>query len=690
MAHRESRLYPGEMPGGGNKAVGAGDLLARAEKQRKAGWLRDTRRDFEKAAITASLAGNHDHLVEAALGVGGIWVHEHRGAVDRAKVKSIWGRALELCPTGSVAEARLRMRLAAEAIYEGAPIEPVFEALEGVKATNNKLALAEALSLLHHVELGPRHADGRLTLAEQILHLGAQEADPLISIIGLCWRTVDLFLLGDPRAEQSLSELTERSAAESCEAICYICDVLRAMLLARAGRLEDAEHASEEALRRGNACGDPDAAAYYGALLASLRWWQGREREVVPLIRHISTSPLLGFNDHVYLAADALLSATCDDSEGVEEALARIDTLGLDRLPPSSSWLTTVFLLAETAFVMGHEVLADTVSSMMAPFAHLPVMPSLAVVCLGSAERSLGLCAAVQGRHDAAVHHLEIAIGVDRRLGNRPMAVLSEHTLRMILEARRTPGDEGRVDELTARTIERSSRIGLALRPQPWWLESSSTTRGVSTFARQVELRSYPEVFQILVEGRKSLLPTRVGFSYLCMLVSRVGENVDALELTSFGPAPPTRADQVIDAQALSNYRRRVRELKVLLGRIDVASSTASKYRSELSMIESVIRSSVGINGKTRLFPDNVERARTAVRKAIVRAVDAIEVVEPQLAVHLRASVVTGRICRYLPAPGWRVTADAGGTATTDVDTKGPRTNIGSESTGSPRRSQWV
>ena len=62
----------------------------------------------------------------------------------------------------------------------------------------------------------------------------------------LCWRTVDLFLLGDVRAGQSLEELRERTAAEACEALCFVSDVLAAMVLARAGRFEKAEAAAKQ------------------------------------------------------------------------------------------------------------------------------------------------------------------------------------------------------------------------------------------------------------------------------------------------------------------------------------------------------------------------------------------------------------------------------------------------------------
>jgi hypothetical protein len=131
------------------------------------------------------------------------------------------------------------------------------------------------------------------------------------------------------------------------------------------------------------------------------------------------------------------------------------------------------------------------------------------------------------------------------------------------------------------------------------------------------------------------------------------------LSLASGGLLPACRSDALTDERAISSYRRRARELNALLGRDDLEASVANRYRQELASLTTALRSSVGLGGRARAFPDNNERARTAVRKALVRAVATIEAVEPDLGLHLRTSLVTGTTCRYSPAPGWSVTADA-------------------------------
>ncbi|HXQ61685.1 MAG TPA: hypothetical protein VN796_05080 [Acidimicrobiales bacterium] len=642
----------------GDQKAAIRSLLVVAEADRRSGRLADARSGFMEAARAAEAARDTAAFIDSALGVGGIWVHEQRDVVARAAAHALWERARILAPAGSLDEARLAVRQAAEAVYEGGPVEAVIAAAEGVRSLGHDGATAEALSLLHHVQLGPRHAEGRMALAEEVVGLGARANDRLLTLMGLCWRTVDLFLLGDPRAGQSLEELRERSEGERCEALGFVADVLGAMVLARAGRLDEAEDAAARALERGTAVGDPDAPAYFGAMLAALRYWQGREAEVIDLVRAFSTSPRLGFNDHVYVAVDAMFSAALGDVDSAEEALARLGGFGLERLPySSSSWLTTQFLMAEAAYLLGDVSVAASCGELLAAYAHLPIMPSVGVVCFGSAERSLGLCAAATGRVDAAVHHLDAAIRADRRLGSRPMAVLTEHALAGVLQARRGPGDVTRGAQLGRRAEERARRMGMVLPEHPSWLMAGELASRRAGRFREATVQSCPGGWRVTVDGRATLVPDRIGLGYLAELIARPGREIDVVSLASEGTLSAPPADAIADDLALGSYRRRARELRVLIDRDDVPASAADHYREELNALTAALRSATGLGGRARAFPDDTQRARTAVRKALMRAVAAVEAVEPDLGHHLQTSLTTGVTCRYAPTPGWNVTA---------------------------------
>ena len=77
-------------------------LLEVAETCRQAGRLAEARRSFLEAATVAEENGDKQSLVLAALGAGGLWVHEHRDVVERARVQALWERALDLAERGSL------------------------------------------------------------------------------------------------------------------------------------------------------------------------------------------------------------------------------------------------------------------------------------------------------------------------------------------------------------------------------------------------------------------------------------------------------------------------------------------------------------------------------------------------------------------------------------------------------------
>ena len=629
-------------------------LVDAAEASRQAGQLARSRAAFTEAAAVAAAEEDGRALALAALGVGGIWVYEQRDFLQRAALEALWRRARASVAGGSLLAARLDVRTAAEAVYEGGPVAAVRDAADAVLAFGDDAASAEALSLLHHVQLGPGQARSRVGMAEEIVRLAASADNPLLGLMGLCWRTVDLFLVGDPHAEQSHQELREQAEAAGCEAIAFVADVVTATCLARRGRLADAEAAAAAALERGTAAGDPDAPAYFGAMLSALRWWQGRAAEVIELVRAVSASPRLGPNDHVYVAADALLSATLGDVDAAEEALARLTGIGLGALPDSSSWLATLFLAGEAAFLLGDAGVGAEVRSLVEPFADLPVLPSLAVVCLGSARRTLGLAAATAGDLDVAVADLEAAIREDRRLGSRPMAALTEHALAAVLGARGAEGDGARAEELGRRAAASAARMGVALPARPGWLTGARRT------PRDAGLRRVASGWSVEVGDRAVLIGDLVGMAYLATLVGAPGEDHDVLRLAAWTSSPVRAApDPVLDRQALASYRLRARELAALLADRSLERARAESARRELAELTATLRAAIERSGGVRAFPTDHERARTAVRKAIVRAVETIAAAAPELGAHLRDSVTTGAVCRYDPAPGWTLSVRA-------------------------------
>jgi hypothetical protein len=68
------------------------------------------------------------------------------------------------------------------------------------------------------------------------------------------------------------------------------------------------------------------------------------------------------------------------------------------------------------------------------------------------------------------------------------------------------------------------------------------------------------------------------------------------------------------------------------------------------------LRTVTRLGGRSRSFVGSHERARTAVRKALVRAIDVVASTEPGLGDHFVKSISTGASCRYTRDPHWSVT----------------------------------
>lgn len=137
-------------------------------------------------------------------------------------------------------------------------------------------------------------------------------------------------------------------------------------------------------------------------------------------------------------------------------------------------------------------------------------------------------------------------------------------------------------------------------------------------------------------------VPDRIGMRYLAQLTAAPDQAVPALALVTWGSAPsePHRADAVLDRRAVADIRNRIRALREQADR-------SSADEEELAHLTHELVRATGLGGRMRSFADAPERARTAVRKAIKRAIDAISFANPAVGRHLAARVETGAVCCY-------------------------------------------
>jgi tetratricopeptide (TPR) repeat protein len=656
-------------------------LVTWAQAALLCGRLGEARVRFDRATSAAESTGDPLLFAEAAMGLGGHWLNEHRAPVERARVLGLQRAALAGLPARHEAvRCRLTARLAAEDVYDGGPIEPVHDALAAARRSGDRGALAEALSLCHHALLAPEFARSRLDLADELVRVAAEGGHGVLALMGLCWRAVDLFLLGEDRALRALEDLRARADALECQNILYIVDVLDVMLLIRAGRLDDAEAAAARCYDRGVAVGEVDAIGYLGAHTLAIRWIQSRDAEILEAAEDIAASNTLVEAEFGFRASAAAIAARAGLHERASAGLGRLSARGLAALPRSSTWLAGMAAIVEVAAIEGDAGVAGEAYELLAPFADLPVMPSLGVICLGSTERFLGLAARTTGDLDQAVAHFERAIAADRRLGNRPLAAIAAADLASTLAGRGEAGDGARAAALWDRAIVDAESMGMALRAEAWRAESSmgASSMGASSMAaepvtraaeatidltrgngsggpgpeRRGFMRRHGRGWLVEVGDRRAVVPDLVGMAYLAELVAHPAQPISALTLAGGGGRPGEPRHEIIDRQARDAYVQRARELAEDLADAEADNDLGrtDRLRIELDAVVAQIEAATGLGGRPRAFTNEHERARTSVRKAIKRAIDEIRKADPVVGEILDAAVVTGSVCMYTPA----------------------------------------
>jgi tetratricopeptide (TPR) repeat protein len=603
------------------------------------GDLGAARRAFSAAAVEAETQGDPVALGEAALGLGGLWLSEHRSAVDAARVRAWRARALQQLDPATDLALRLRVREAAEADYPLGATGRILPALDAARARADPTILAEALRHALHGLLGPAHSATRLALADELVTVAAASSRPLDATLALMWRTIALFLAADPHADRALSEAHAHANASGHLAVVYVLSAIDVMLQIRAGRLSEAERLADACAERGAAVGDPDVSAWHAAHVGTIRWFQGRAEELVPRLRDLVSSPTLSEPDDSLLAG---LAAA---------AVQRLRRTDLNRLPASSVWLVTLFAVVEAAHLLADVDTAAEAYQLLRPFAALPAMASFAVICFGSVEHSLGVASMTAGDLDRAVDHLRRALVRDEALGHRPAHLMSCAVLAVALDRRGREGDAEEARALIADVGRGAPTLGMAAWLARWGFESVVAPATVEGSSCVREGRGW----RLSAAGRSAWVADSLGMGYLAELISNPGKEIAAVDLArseaSSSPVDFAASHELLDDAARAEYRARLVDLSADLQEAEANADLerAARLHAEYDWLVTEVEHATGFGGRSRQFPSDNERARTAVRKAIKRALAAIGKADEQIRREVEASTVTGSRCTYRP-----------------------------------------
>ncbi|GAA4457552.1 hypothetical protein GCM10023170_054020 [Phytohabitans houttuyneae] len=613
------------------------------------GDLAGARRWFEAAYVEAERTGDVAVMARAAVGYGGLWVHEHRTAVAAGLFEARLAQAGALLDTADLdpderrdLALRLRVRAAGEADYRAGRSATILALLDEARASPDPQARMEALSVAHHCLLGPDDEPTRRRLAGELVREAASTGRRGPMVMSLLWQCVDMLLAGDRHAGRRLAELRTLLAEGPHLAADFVVSAIDVMFAIRAGRLEEAEQAAQNSYELGAKAGDADAQAWLAAQLVTIRWYQGRLPELLPMLGVTATAPTLSAVDNSLLGAVAVASALAGDRRTAEAALASLRGPGLDRLPRSSSWLVTMYGIAEAAYLLDNRPAAARVHALLLPFAHLPMMASLGVACFGSVEHALGVAALAMGDLDRAIGHLREAVHRNLALVHWPAVRASRLRFAEALDRRGGPGDAAAAAAQRAAAGQLAPVVG-----------RGGTAATPATCVRQGRR------WRVELGTRAVTVDHMVGMLHLAVLTANPGTEIASLELVAgveaLGRAAATEVrstQEVIDDTAARSYRRRVAELTEA---IDVAgrrrdARAVAAMEQERAWVLAQLGAGTGLAGRRRSFVNDEERARLAVGRAIRRAVARIDRADPLIGAHLRASVHSGIRCWYRPA----------------------------------------
>jgi hypothetical protein len=626
-------------------ALAAGDRALNAD-----GDLQASRQFFERAYRLAEHARDVPAMALAVVGLAGLWVGERRTTTGAGQLDVRLRHVLSLLDAGSPAALRIRARLAGEADYFRGEHAAILAMLDEARSASDPVPLAEALSLAHHCLLGPDHVTSRRELAVDLVKVSFRTERRSDLLMGLLWQTVDAYAEGDPHAGRFLGELRGQLAERDHLAAGFVVSAIDVMLAIRAGQLDEAESLVTSCAKSGAAAGDVDQDWWSAAQLVTIRWYQGRLVELLPMLQQRVHSPALSAIDNSAAAALAVAAALSGDQRTAASALAALSGRDLGNLPRSSSWLVTMNGIVEAAYLLADAEVAAQAYQLLSPHADLPMVGSLGVTCFGSVHQALGVASLTCRQPDQAIDHLHAATRYNLALGHWPALVASRRRLAQAYALRGSPGDaDAARRELDTATAE-ATALGLPIPDYP----------GSGSASPVAQCHRAGRKWRLAVRNRAVIVEDSIGMVYLAVLIANPGQEIRAAELaaglaalgSAAGDGGAGRVQPVLDHEAMSEYRNRLKRLDAELRELetDDDGERAARVRAERDWLVAQLASVTGLGGRPRSFPDDGERARVAVSKAIRRAIGRITAADPVIGEHLRQTVRTGMRCSYWPS----------------------------------------
>ncbi len=636
-------------------------LLELGQARRQAGNRAGAHDAFHQAAAAARESGDATMLARAALGYGAIWGDwstTDAVRINREVVALLEEALAALGPADSAVRARVLARLARAHYFRQDSDRATAVSAQAVamaRRVDDPVTLAESMVARHDCLWLPGDPAPRLAAAAELLTLATDSGDAELALHAHALRFTAHLERGDVVAADAELDVYE-----------HLADVLRqpryrwyalsrrAVRAIMSGRFAEGQRLAEQARALGESAHEAEAEAVHFDACRML----GRERGFTDadLLTQLRYCERFG-EITLFRVAAAHIAAELGREDDAAELLAAApsDPAAIRR---DWLWTGTMCLLGETVARLSDTIRAAALYPLLLPHANLHAVEGGATTYNGAVAHTLGLLAATLGRLEAAADHFALARAMHTRIGAHPWRARTEYELAKV---RLTRGGEPAEDLLrTARATAAQLEMPV-IRSRIEALSRNTRPEAVNVFRRDGE-------FWTLSYGRRTVrVGDCKGLADIAALLARPGREVDAMALAGEpepGVAAPAArdetaaltvselADPVLDARAVAAYRDRLTELTEEIDDADRCHdpARAAKARIERDAITTELSAALGLGGRLRTFPHAAERARKAVGNRIRSALSRIDRQHPALAEHLRASLSTGRSCRYSPA----------------------------------------
>jgi eukaryotic-like serine/threonine-protein kinase len=655
-------------------------LIALGTARSRAGATGPARETFMRAAALARRIPSASRLARAALGLGAGMGGFEFGHVDEVLVALLNEARDALGEQDDPLLARVLGRLATELYFSDRVRERAelgARAVEMARRTGDRATLASTLSARFITLWDPDSLPERLQLATDVVALGEDVRDRELVLRGHVWRIVSLMERGDWAGADVELSIHRRLAQELRDPLhLWYVPLFQASRALLRGHLDDAERLADEAYEVGRATQPQNAEQLHAVQLMALRAEQGRLHEVegklAAFARRYPAAP-------VWRAATTFAHAMLGRTDEARREFEALCADGMAAIPRDAEWLATIALLIRAGARLGDARRTGQLGALLEPYADRAVIAGRAAICLGPVARFAGIAAATAGRGAEAAGHLERSLEIARSWGAEPTVAAVRLELADVLER---SGDES---SRTAAARLRSEGLAVARRLRLAGLQESPAQpahdgpepavaagafAGASAGAAAWAFYRRGDVWTIGPPGRQIQLRDAKGLAVVARLLAAPHVEIHALDLVAGQPAggasPQLAANleirrpgagdagPVLDAQAKTEYRRRVEALKAEIDEADAFKDRkrAARARKELAFLERALAGAVGLGGRDRRILSDAERARINARRAISKALERIAEHDPQLGRRLQADIRTGTFCVYAPPPG--------------------------------------